>query len=209
MRMRANYLGSRSRRLGGSVERLARFSGGTLTHPVMFGGGFAEADVTLRARTIIYGYPSTFEEFADTQSDARWCVLAVSLPNNVANLTVDHRTAAGRPDVPAVENWFGETGDLEFDIDYTVGAQDESTARQLLPQTLRTILLNRPVQRMQVRGARLVLRAFDGTEANDKLLEWLESTATEILSALPGFSSRLGSDAQLRPFPRGITGPMA
>ena len=209
MRMRANYLGSRSRRLGGSVERLARFSGGTLTHPVMFGGGFAEADVTLRARTVIYGYPSTFEEFADVASGTRWCVLAVSLPNNVANLTVDHRTAAGRPDVPAAEHWSGITGDLEFDTDYIVSAQDEATARQLLPQTLRTILLNRPVQRMQVRGARLVLRAFDGTDANDKLLEWLEVTATDILAALPGFASRLAGESQMRTFPRGITGPLA
>ena len=208
MRMRANYLGSRSRRLGGSVERLARFSGGTLIHPVMFGGGFAEADVTLRARTVTYGYPSTLEEFADTATDVRWCMLAVSLPNSVANLTVDHRTALGRPDVPAVENWSGATGDLEFDMEYVVGAQDEASV-QLLPQRLRTVLLNRPVQRLQVRGARLVLRAFDGTEASDKLLEWLQATASEVLPALPGFTSRLGGDGQLRGFPRGITGPLA
>ena len=36
MRMRANYLGSRSRRLGGSVERLARFE------PVVFDGQVVE-----------------------------------------------------------------------------------------------------------------------------------------------------------------------
>src|SRR4051812_4183612 len=165
MRMRANYLGSRSRRLGGSVERLARFSGGTLTHPVMFGGGFAEADVTLRARTVVYGYPSTFEEFEDPQSGTRWCALAISLPNAVPSVTIDHRTAAGRPDVPAVENWFAETGDLEFDMEYVVGAQDAAAMQQMVPQALRTVLLNRPIQRLQFRGARLVLRAFDGTLA--------------------------------------------
>jgi hypothetical protein len=175
----------------------------------MFGGGFAEADVTLRARTVTFGYPSTLEEFADTASDTRWCLLSVSLPNSVANLTIDHRTVAGRPDVPAVEGWSGPTGDLEFDLDYIVGAQDEATAHQLLPQALRTVLLNRPVQRMQLRGARLVLRAFDDTEANDKLLEWLQETAAQILPALPGFVSRLAGDLQLRGFPRGITGPLA
>jgi hypothetical protein len=208
MRMRANYLGSRTRRLGGSVERLARFSGGTLTHPVMFGGGHAEAAVGFRARSVTYGYPSVLEEFEEPESGVRWCTLAVSLPNGVPTMTIDHRSALGRPDVPAREAWTGPTGDLEFDLAYLVGAESDAVMYQLLTQKLRTVLINRPVQRLSFRGGRLVIRAFDGTEATKELMDWLETLACEVLPVTPGFVSRLAGDTQLRPFPRGITGPL-
>ena len=208
MRMRANYLGSRSRRLGNSVERLARFSGGTLTHPVMFGGGATEAEVGLRARTVTYGYPGVLEEFEDPQTRERWCTLAVSLPNAVPSVTIDHRSVLGRPDVPAQEVWTGPTGDLEFDMSYVVGAESEAAMRQLVPLKLRTVLLNRPVQRLSFRSSRLLLRAFDGTEASNQLLEWLETAACELLAVTPGFLSRLAGDTEPRTFPRGITGPL-
>jgi hypothetical protein len=209
MRMRANYLGSRSRRFGnGSVERLARFSGGTITHPVMFGGGYGEAEVGLRMRTVTYGYPGVLEEFEDPQTGTVWCTLAVSLPNPVPTVCVDHRSAVGRPDVPPAQPWYGETGDLEFDMSYVVSAESEDAMRALLPQKLRTVLLNRPVQRMALRNSQLLLRAFDGTEASPKLLEWLDTVASDLLPVTPGFVSPLRGDGELRPFPRGITGTL-
>ena len=209
MRMRANYLGSRSRRFGnGSVERLARFSGGTLTHPMMFGGGFPEAEVGLRVRTVSYGYPGVLEEFEDPETGTRWCTLVLSLPNAVPALCVDHRSALGRPDVPPRDPWQGSTGDLEFDIGYLVSADNEDVMRQLLPQQLRTVLINRPVQRMALRNSQLLLRAFDGTEASPRLLEWLDTVASDVLPVTPGFVSRLSGDGEMRPFPRGITGTL-
>jgi hypothetical protein len=175
----------------------------------MFGGGFAEAAVGLRARTVTYGYPSVVEEFEDLESGTCWCTLAVSLPNAVASVTADHRSALGSPDVPARDDWTGRTGDLEFDSAYHVSAESEQAMRQLLPQALRTVLLNRPVQRLSFRGTRLMLRAFDGTAATPQLMEWLDLVASEVLPVTPGFVARFGNDNEVRTFPRGIAGPLA
>lgn len=184
-------------------QRLARFNGRTITHPTLFGGGFAAAVVSLREQTVAYGYAAVAEEFEASDGSTRWCTLAVILPNALPRIVVDHRSAAGRPDVP--EAGSGLTGDAVFDQQYLVTADEPATIAQLVTPPMRAALLERQVQRASFVGSSLMLRTFDATPAATTVVEGLCALATEILSATPGFASRF--HGEWTTFPPGVCGP--
>lgn len=188
-----------------SGPTLARFSGGTISHPVLFGGGHSEALVGLREQTIAYGYAAVLEQFETLDSTARWCTLSVSLPNNVPFLVVDSTAVLGAPDVPPAKGWPVATGDFEFASAYVATAEDEDAGLYLLTAGLREVLLRRPVQRLAFAGPRMLVRVFDGSDVSNELVDWLHDTATQILQATPAFASRLRGTWTT--FPPGITGP--
>jgi len=186
-------------------HRLARFSGERIDHPDLFGGGFESARVGHRFPVTAYGYPAVIEDFESIETPSRWCVLTVSLPNTIPHLVVDHRTAEGRPHVPGGA-FTKETGDVEFDLDFITSVDDPDVLARLLPVDLRTALLQRPVQRMEFAGARLLLRTFDALEANADEVQWLCNLATEVLCVTPAFLSPIDPDKAGIPFPRGLYG---
>ena len=185
------------------AARLARFSGERIDHPELFGGGFESARVGNRSPVTAYGYPAVIESFASIETPARWCVLTVSLPNTVPHLVVDHRTAEKAPNVPGA-SFTKETGDVEFDLDFITSVDDPDVMSWLLPVDLRTAVLQRPVQRMEFAGARLLLRTFDGLEASAEEVRWLCNLATEILCVTPAFISPMDPDKRGVPFPKGL-----
>ena len=199
---------SRTKRRGGYVgsgRSLARFSGGVISHPTLFGGGHPEAVVGFREQTIAYGYAAVLEEFEVPESGACWCTLSVSLPNNVPSLVVDSTAVLGAADVPPRKGVPIATGDAEFAGAYLATAEDEDAARFLLTAELREVLVRRPVQRLAFAGPRMLVRNFDGAFIDNELVDWLHDTAAEILKATPGFASRL--HRTWTTFPPGITGP--
>jgi hypothetical protein len=202
--------GGRSRARSGdaalSGQRLARFNGGVITHPALFGGGYPSAFVVNRRQTVAYGYPAVLEEFEAPESAARWCTLSVSLPNPLPQLVIDHRPALGRADVPPASGVRVSTGGAEFDATYAVTAVDADVAERLVTGELRGVLLHRPLQRISFAGARLMLRSFDCDGLTPELAEWLGIVAAEALAVTPGFASRLRNE--WLPFPPGICGPL-
>jgi hypothetical protein len=188
------------------VQRLSRFNGAVIDRPSMFGGGFAQASSQLRTTVRAYGYPAVVEglqAIEDSGLVVHWATLAVSLPNEVAGLVVDHRSAAGRPDVPGAP-CVADTGDLEFDLEYTAAGTLPTTVGELLVIETRTALLQRPVQRMAFGGQRLLLRTMDGVAASREVIRELCGLAGEILASTPAFASIMHADPV--GFPKGITG---
>jgi hypothetical protein len=193
---------SRRRYVGG--PQLARFNGSTITHPSIFGGGYPSAVIGTRQQTVAYGYAAVIEEFEEPEVGACWATLSVMLPNGLPNLVVDHRSALGSADVPP-EGEALETGDLEFDVTYATTTTDLDKAAPVLTRDLRSVLLWRPVQRMSLSGARLLLRTFDGEGATRAMGEWLHEMAGEVLKQTPAFYDQLHE--KWTTFPPGITGP--
>jgi hypothetical protein len=198
------------REAAGQFDRLARFSGATLTDPALFGGGSDVASVGLRAQTVAYGYLGVVEEYAHPSTGARWCTLSVTLPNAVPFLGLDHRSALGQPNVPLSGGHFDLIGYPDFDAAYMVTADEPLTVLDLLTPALRSVVLADPVQRLAYTGARLMLRTFNHSAATPELTSWLVSVASAVLAATPGFVSRVMSpDAGpvCMPFPPGLYGP--
>lgn len=191
--------------------RLARFNGATVNHPMIFGGGHAVAAVDLRSPTSAFGYPAVVEEYeaVDPATGAVtgicWTTLQVSLPNVVPTFVADHRSAEGRPNVPAAA-FVRETGDAEFDVDYITSADDAETIPGLLTQQVRTALVQQPVQRMAFAGSTLLIRTVDGVHATPEVIRLMCGLAGEILANTPAFMSLLDGGRPL-PFPRGLSGP--
>ncbi|MDT4932390.1 MAG: hypothetical protein QOK11_282 [Pseudonocardiales bacterium] len=191
------------------LDHLARFSGASLTDADVFGGGFEVAAVGMRAQTVAYGYLAVVEEYEHPACGARWCTLAVTLPNAVPFLALDHRAVLGQPGVPVPGRYPSRSGDADLDAAYVITADDALTVGSLLTRELRDVLVRRPMQRLMYSGARLLLRTFDGAEANPQVTAWLRGVAGAVLAATPGFVSRLRTpDAGpgARPFPRGLHG---
>lgn len=202
------------RRDASRIERLARFSGATLTDPAAFGGGADAAAVGVRAETVAYGYLAVIEGYTHPGSGTRWCTLSVTLPNAVPFLVLDHRSALGQLSAPMSESVFDSysapTGFADFDAEFVVFAQDARTAGRLLTPELRDVLLQRPVQRLMYSGARLLLRSFDGADVTAEVADRLVGVAGAVLAATPAFVSRVltpDTGPGGRPFPRGLYGP--
>ncbi|MCU1658719.1 MAG: hypothetical protein JWO57_3375 [Pseudonocardiales bacterium] len=212
MRTGGSHRASRhgGRDAAGHVEHLARFSGAPLTDPVAFGGGADLAMVGLRAQTVAYGYLGVVEEYEHPTTGAQWCTLTVSLPNTVAFLALDHRSALGQRAVPVPGDYLSPTGFADLDATYVVTADVPDTVVRLLGPELREVVLRSPVQRLMFAGSRLLLRSFDGPGATPEVTEWLDALASEVLAATPAFVSRVMSpDAGPvgLPFPPGLYGP--
>lgn len=178
------------------AERLARFSAAAVADPRMFGGGADVADVRYRGETVAHGYLAVVEEFgrpvADAGPDRRpaatvnWCTLTVTLPAPAAaGVTVEHRSALGRPGVPVAGRRGPESGDRLFDRSYVVVGEHD-----LVGPVLRAALLQRPAQRVSLHGASLLLRTFDGVGCTDEAVEWLELLAESVLRSTPGVRRR-------------------
>jgi hypothetical protein len=202
------------RQAASQIERLARFSGATLTDPTVFGGGADVAAVGVRAETVAYGYLAVVEGYTHPASGAHWCTLSVTLPNAVPFLAVDHRSALAQHAVPisdaVFDGYTASTGFADFDAEFVVTAQDPLTAGRLLTPELRAVLLQRPAQRLMYSGARLLVRSFDGAEVTAEVTDWLVGVAGAVLAATPAFVSRVltpDTGPGGRPFPRGLYGP--
>lgn len=194
---------------GPMVDRLARFTGGAVTDPALFGGGADHAQVSVRAQTVAYGYLAVVDEYEDPDSAAIWSTLTVSLPCPVSPMTIDHNTALGRPGVPFAGAYALHSGDPEFDDLYAITAADPSTAVSMITSNLCEVLIRRPVQRVAFDRARLMLRTFDGVQANAETVDWLDALACTILSSTPGFvmsAARATMPPVARTFPRGLYG---
>jgi hypothetical protein len=195
------------------VALLSRGGGAVIDIPWMFGGGYPVARVRRRSPVQAYGYPAVVEEFEAVLDDAfggepattvRWTTLAVSLPNSVATLVVDHRSAVDRTYIERAP-FTRDTGDIEFDLDYVASAESLEALHDLLTVDVRTALIQRPVQRTVFSGSRLMIRTFDDVEATREVIHLLRGLAAEILVGTPAFLSIL-DPGRLAPFPRGLHG---
>jgi hypothetical protein len=191
------------------MDRLARFAEGVLTDPSVFGGGSDRARVVSRVQTVAYGYLGVVEGYLHPERRTVWTTLTVSLPCAVPAVVVDHRSALGRPGVPA-DAWWMPTGERRFDEEYVVTAADSTTVASLFVQPLCEVLVRRRVQRLGYDGRRLLLRSFDGREADPAEIKWLDELAADVLAATPAFVMRvMGSTAPPpppQPFPPGLYG---
>lgn len=190
------------------MDRLARFMDVTISDPSAFGGGSARGHVRTRVSTVAYGYLGAVEEYEDPEQAVTWCLLTLSLPGLAPHLTVDHRKAFGLPGVPARQPLI-PTGDPVFDAQYGVSADDAQAVAAVLSPELRGLLLDAPVQRLELSGAAMVLRTFDGATLTDELVESVNTMVEGILSSTPSFvRPRSGRDVGLhdRPLPRGLHG---
>ena len=180
------------------MQRLARFTDVTVSDPDTFGGGHTSGHVRYRVATVAYGYLTVVEEYENLDEDTTWCLLTVSLPGLAPYLVVDHRSAVGRPGVPA-EPVARSTGDAVFDDVYTVGADDPADVTRILSADVRQLLVDRPVQRVLISGGVMVLRTFDGADASDAVINELTDTVAGLLSSTPSFvTPRSGRDVGLR-----------
>jgi hypothetical protein len=180
------------------MQRLARFTDVTVSDPDTFGGGFASGHVRYRVATVAYGYLAVVEEYENVDEGATWCLLTVSLPGLAPYLVIDHRSAAGRPGVPA-EPLERRTGDAVFDDVYVVGADEPADVARVLGAEVRQLLVDRPVQRLLISGGVMVLRTFDGADAGDAVISELTDVVAGVLSSTPSFvTPRSGRDVGLR-----------
>jgi hypothetical protein len=193
------------------VARLARFVGTTLTDPVVFGGGAAQARVGLRVQTVAHGYLGVIEGYVAPDDGSVWSTLTVALPCSVPAMTIDHRTAHGLPGVPVVGGHAVRAGQPLFDEHYQVAAQDPDAVANLLTAGLCDVLTSQPVQRLSFEGSRLLVRTFDGFDATPEAVTWLNDLAADVLSATPAFVTRViaaaGPTVAPQTFPPGLYGP--
>ncbi|HEV7192700.1 MAG TPA: hypothetical protein VGN35_05775 [Jatrophihabitantaceae bacterium] len=176
------------------MDRLARFMDVTISDPAAFGGGSAHGHVRTRVSTVAYGYLGVVDEYEDADHDVTWCLLTLSLPGLAPNLTVDHRKVFGLPGVPLRETLVA-TGDPVFDAEYGVIADDPTVVTRILTPALRALLVDRPVQRLSLSGAAMVLRTFDGAALTDDVVVNLNAMVEGILSSTPSFvTPRSGRD---------------
>ena len=180
------------------MDRLARFTDVTISDPATFGGGSARGHVRFRVTTVAYGYLGVVEEYENPEGGTVWSLLTVSLPGLAPSLVVDHRSAFGRPGVPAADIDRG-TGDGDFDATYAVAADAIENIDNILNEPVRSLLLRNQVQRLQLSGTELLLRTFDGSDASEQVIGWLSETVEGILSSTPSFvTPRSGRDVGLR-----------
>jgi hypothetical protein len=188
---------------------LARFADAETADPEIFGGGAARARVRRRRDTVAYGYPAAAEEYADPETGTTWCTLTVSLPGRVPFLVADHWSAVGQPGVPHAAPQRPRLGDPAFDSAYVVGVEDAEVAARLLSPAARRLLVERPVQRLKLRGSSLVVRSADGIDLDGASL--LGDIVARFLASTPSFvRSSMAATGRLRPgdpLPEGLTGP--
>jgi hypothetical protein len=168
------------------MDRLARFMDVTISDPSAFGGGAAHGHARTRISTVAYGYQGVVEEYEDPDHNLVWCLHTLLLPGLAPHLTVDHRKVFGLPGVPA-RPILVPTGDVVFDAEYGVSADDPQVVADVLTPALRQLLMERPVQRLELSGAAMVLRTFDGAALNDEVVDGLNALVEGILSATPSF----------------------
>jgi hypothetical protein len=192
-----------------ALDRLARFAGGILTDPSLFGGGADRAEVVARLQTVAYGYLGVLEGYVHPGTRTKWSTLTVTLPCEVPTVVVDHRSALGRPGVPA-DVWWMPVGERRFDEEYVVTAADSTTVSRLFGQPLCEVLVRKTVQRLGYDGRRLLLRSFDGSAPTAELIDRLNDLAADVLAATPAFLTRpMGSSVPTgppKPFPPGLYG---
>jgi hypothetical protein len=190
---------------------LARASDVDLRDPEVFGGGARVARSQRRRDTVAYGYLAAAEEYADPDTGAKWCTLTVSLPGRVPFLVVDHWQAVGQPGVPHGAPQRFRLDDPRFDSAYVVSADTPGVAERVLSPAVRDFLVDRPVQRLQLRGSTMMIRTFDGVELRDVVIRDLGDAVTRVLRATPAFvQSTMAVSGPLRPedpLPEGLYGP--
>jgi hypothetical protein len=193
-----------------STDPLARFAGGTLTDPTIFGGGTDRADVVSRVQTVAYGYLGVVEGYRHPQRETVWSTLTVTLPCLVPTVVIDHRSVLGRPGVAPAGAWCTPVGVASFDEEYVVRAPDSLTVATMITPALCQVLSAHPVQRLTFDRRRLLLRTFDGSEPTPLVIERLDRLAADVLAATPAFVMRaMGSaapDSPPEPFPPGLYG---
>lgn len=168
------------------MDRLARFMDMTISDPSAFGGGATSGHVRTRVSTVAYGYLGAVEQFDDPEHSVTWCLLTLVLPGLAPHLTIDHRKVFGLPGVPA-RGTLTPTGDPAFDAEYGVSADDPAVVAGILTPELRALLIQRPIQRVELSGTAMVLRTFDGAALTDEVIEGLNSMVEGILSSTPSF----------------------
>jgi hypothetical protein len=190
------------------MDRLARFTDVTISDPSAFGGGSARGHVRTRVSTVAYGYLGVVEEYEDPDHGINWCLLTLSLPGLAPHLVIEHRKVFGLPGVPAGPLAAG-TGDVAFDSEYGVIADDPAVVARILTPQLRALLVERPIQRLALVGAAMLLRTFDGPTVGDEVIDQLNGMVEGILSSTPSFvTPRSGRDVGLhgRPLAPGLQG---
>jgi hypothetical protein len=170
-----------------STDRLSRSSVAAVTDPMAFGAGSLTATITNRRETVAYGYLGVGEEYVSPETGATWSILSVTLPGWVPYLVLDHRTAAGRPGVPAVGGPAIPTGDPAFDALFIAAAADPAVIDRVLTPPVRLLLAHFPLQRLSLSGRTMLLRTFDTNQLTDTVVQGLDLAATEFLSTAPSF----------------------
>lgn len=167
--------------------RLSRSSSAAVNDPITFGAGAMSAAPTNRRETVAYGYLGVAEEYVSLDSGSAWSVLSVTLPGWLPYLVVDHRTAMGRPGVPAVAGNQMPTGDPSFDETFVVVSADQAVLTRVLTPEVRALLAHFPLQRVSLSGRTMLLRTFDDNRLTDTVLQGLDLAASELLSTAPSF----------------------
>jgi hypothetical protein len=196
--------------------RLSRSSSASVNNPLTFGAGAMVASPTNRRETVAYGYLGVAEEYVSQESGVAWSVLSVTLPGWLPYLVVDHRTAIGRPGVPASAGQPMPTGDPTFDERFLVVAAEVAVVNRVLTAAVRDLLAQFPLQRVSLSGRTLLLRTFDDNKLTDTVSKGLDLAASELLSTAPSFVMEkrptLGQVAASLPttpdpLPQGFYGP--